>query len=402
MNSRSRNIVRVKFPRVYEYIHPKTGTYFLVDARKKKWGLDERKTFPAKSLALKHATDIQEQLQKFGAQTNVPKEKVVMADRFEDLTVKLADFGKSPEDAVNHYIEHLGREALRQVKPFIRDLVDQWEQYKKSDQEVTHRYLNEVHSLCMFFKRTWGELKPDDIKRNDIELKLKGMKVKNNTRKKYRLFIGMFFKWVVDEGHLAKNPADTIKFKSEKYQGKCYSLEQTKKLFRHIIKTNRDLVGYFAVLTFAGLRPTEGLRVQWEDYNEKTNQLYVRKGKTPARYVELEPAAVEWIKFHRENTPEGKEFVRLTNLENRMKVIRTDVFDGGWIQDGLRHGFGTYYKALTKSVNKVADQMGNSVSIVLRHYARTVTKDECDAFWKLTPAMVMADDSNFKTPAPNP
>ena len=389
--------IRSKFPKVHQYTHPKTGPYFLVDARRKKWGLNERKTFSTKSLALKHADDIEKNLPKFIVPKEFPKEKVVQADRFEGLTVQLAHFGKSPEDAVKHYVEHLGLEALRQVKPFIRTLVDEWEKYKKSDQTVTRRYLNEVHSLCMFIKRTWGDLKPDEVKRNVIDLKLKGMKVKNNTRRKYRLFIGMFFKWVVDEGHLLKNPAEGIKFKTEKYQGQSYSVAQTRKLLRHVIETNRDLVGYFAVLTFAGLRPTEGLRVQWEDYNEKTHQLYVRKGKTPARFVDLEPVAVEWMKFHRENTPDGTPFVNLTNLENRMKVIRTAVFNGGWIQDGLRHGFGTHYKALTQSVNKVADQMGNSVAIVLRHYARTITKDDCKAFWDLTPEKVMANEPEPKS-----
>ena len=400
MKLRNQNIVRAKFPRVYEYNHPKSGTYFLVDARRKKWGLTERKTFPTKSLALKHADDIEEKFQKFGTQTDIPKEKVVLADRFEGLTLQLAHFGKTPEDAVKNYVEQLGLEALRQIKPFIRDLVDQWEKYKKSDQTVTKRYLNEVHSLCMFIKRTWGDLKPDDVKRNVIDLKLKGMKVNNNTRRKYRLVIGMFFTWGVDEGHLVKNPALGIKFKSEEYQGQCYTLEQTKNLLRHVIETNRDLVGYFAFLTFAGLRPTEGTRVQWEDYNEVTHQLYVRKGKTPARYVDLEPVAVEWMKFHRENTPEGTPFVNVTNLENRMKKIRIAVFNGKWIQDGLRHGFGTHYKGLTLSIHKVADQMGNSVGIVLRHYARTITKDECDAFWKLTPSVVMADEPE-SNPATN-
>ena len=130
-------------------------------------------------------------------------------------------------------------------------------------------------------------------------------------------------------------------------------------------------------------------RKKWGLTERKT---FPTKGKTPARYVDLEPVAVEWIKFHRKNTPEGTPFVNVTNLENRMKKIRIAVFNGKWIQDGLRHGFGTHYKGLTQSIHKVADQMGNSVGIVLRHYARTITKDECDAFWKLTPAVVMADE----------
>jgi hypothetical protein len=72
-----------------------------------------------------------------------------MADRFQGLTVQLAHFGKSPEDAVTHYVQHLGLEALRQAKPFVRDLVDQWEKYKKAGQTVTKRYLNEVHWRAM-------------------------------------------------------------------------------------------------------------------------------------------------------------------------------------------------------------------------------------------------------------
>jgi integrase len=392
-------IKRFSVVRIYPLKHIKTGPYWLVSARSKKWGVNERKTFPTESLALKHAKSIEDQILKFGAQTDVPREKVALADRYQGLTVQLAHFGKSPEDAVEHYVQHLGQEALRQVKPFISKLADDWETFKRADKTVTARYLNEIHSYVLFLKRKWGDKKPDEIKRNDVDLMLKGLKISNNTRRKYRIYIGMFFKWVMDAGHLEKNPAEGIKYKTEKYEGHCYTLEQTKKLLRHIFETNRDLVGYFAVLTFAGLRPTEGLRVQWEDYNEKTHQLYVRKGKTPARYVDLEPVAVEWMKFHRENTPEGTPFVNLTNLENRMKVIRKEVFKGGWIQDGLRHGFGTHYKALTQSINKVADQMGNSVGIVLRHYARTITKDECDAFWNLTPAKVMANEPESK-PAP--
>jgi hypothetical protein len=103
-------IIRRKFPAVHEYHHPKTGRYFLVDARK--LSKNGRKTFQSKTLALKHAADIEEQFNKFGTQADVPKEKVVMADRFQGLTVQLAHFGKTPEDAVEHFVQHLSNEAL--------------------------------------------------------------------------------------------------------------------------------------------------------------------------------------------------------------------------------------------------------------------------------------------------
>lgn len=385
-------IIRSKFPKVYELEHPKTGRYWLVDARKKKWNMDERKTFSSKTLAIKHASDIEEQLVKFGAQADVPKEKVVMADRFQGLTIQLAHFGKTPEDAVEHYVQHLGNEALKQAKPFISKLVDEWVQYKSADTNLSDKYLTDARSYARFIKRTWGDLKPDEPKKNQIDLLIKGLKVTNNTRRKYLRYIRMFFNWVVVEGHVLKNPTLGLSFKSDDFNGAFYTPEQTKKLLRYVIENHKDLAGYFAVMTFSGLRPTEGQRVQWEDYFPKVGQLYVRKGKTNARHVNLEPVTVEWLKFHQQNTPKDAPFVTMKSLENRMKVIRNEVFKGGWIQDGLRHGFGTYYKTLIKDIGKVADQMGNSPDVVKRHYARTIAADECDLFWGLTPSKVMEDD----------
>jgi integrase len=86
-------------------------------------------------------------------------------------------------------------------------------------------------------------------------------------------------------------------------------------------------------------------------------------------------------------------FVQLKALPNREKEIRKAVFDGKWIQDGLRHGFATYYVQLINDVPATSFYMGNSVGIVNRHYARTVPEEELKAFWDFIPAKVMADTS---------
>jgi integrase len=384
--------LRTKFPQIYELEHPKDGRqYFLVSARRQKWGLNERRTFKTKGLAEKFAKVIEEQIIKFGAQVDVPKEKVVLAERFQGLTEKLGAYGRTPEDAVTHYLQHLGTEVAKQEKPFIRGLADEWEEFKSADQTVSKRYLKEIHSYAVFIKRKWGNLRPDELKKNEIELLLKGLKVTNNTRRKYVRYVRMFFSWIKDEGHIAKNPTDGIFFKPDDFNGAFYTPDETTRLLRHVVRHHPDLIGYYALLTFAGLRPSEGGRVQWCDYSFKTSELYVRKGKTNARHIILESSAVAWMKFHHENSSKDAPFVELKNLANREKVIRKAVFNGEWIQDGLRHGFGTYFKALTQSIEKVADYMGNSPDIVKRHYARTIAKDDWESFWNLTPQNVMAE-----------
>ena len=234
-------------------------------------------------------------------------------------------------------------------------------------------------------------MKPDVPKRNEIDLLLKGMKISNNTRKQYLKYIRQFYGWVFDEGYISKNPTDGIFFKSDSFEARFYSVETRAKLLKHVAENSKPLIGYYSLLTFAGLRPTEGTRVEWDDINFLTKELYVRPGKTGARHIELEPAAIAWLNWHREQSPKDAPFVELRALPNREKEIRSAVLNGNWIQDGLRHGFATYFKNLKKDVTLTSHIMGNSVSIVKKHYARTIPDEECRSFWSLTPDKVLSD-----------
>lgn len=389
-------IIRKSFPQVYKLTHTKTGaTYFQVSARSKKWGMDQRKSFDSEREAMDFAREIEKQITKFGAQSDIPKEVKIQADSYAKLVERLTPFNKTPEEAVDSFIKFLGEEIIRKAKPPIGSLVDDWQAFKLTDTTLSKPMIRDIRSYARFIKGKWGEKKPDEPKRNEIDLVIRGLKVSNNTRRKYLKFIRMFFAWVRDEGHILQNPTDGIFYKPDDFDGDFYSVEVTKKLLRYVAEKEKDLIGYYALLTFAGLRPTEGARVQWQDYNFKTRQLYVRKGKTNARHITLEPVAVEWMKWHRENTPTDSPFVQLKALPNREKEIREAVLNGDWIQDGLRHGFATYFKNLKKSIDLTSDYLGNSPDIVKRHYARTIPEEDIQAFWALTPATVLTGEPNL-------
>jgi hypothetical protein len=196
--------------------------------------------------------------------------------------------------------------------------------------------------------------------------------------------------------HLCQeNPTDGIIIKSEDFKALRFEPEQVCNLLRYVATNEKDLIGMYALLIFAGLRPSEGARVEWKDVDFDTYEIFVKKGKREARYFILEDAAKEtlfaWLKWHKENTSEGQPFVRQKNLDNREKKIRTAVLNGERIQDGLRHGFATYYNALTKNPYKVCYVTGDIIKTVKRRYMRAVKKTVCDAFWGLTPGVVLAD-----------
>jgi hypothetical protein len=173
-------IIRKTFPQVYALESPDKGKYWLVSARSAKWGLNQRKIFSAEDLALKYARDLEAQVIQNGKQSDIPKEKLQAALSYEKLAAKLSGYGRTPEEAVDHFLVHLGNEAAKQAKPFIRELVDAWKQFKYADSTLSHRTVVEIRSYARFIKTKWGGLKPDDLKRKDIDLLLKKLKIANN------------------------------------------------------------------------------------------------------------------------------------------------------------------------------------------------------------------------------
>ena len=124
------------------------------------------------------------------------------------------------------------------------------------------------------------------------------------------------------------------------------------------------------------------------------------KGKTDARHVHLEPVALEWLKWFRDNSPGEAPFVPQKNMFNLERKVRESM-GGKWIPDGLRHGFATFYASLKKDFPAVAWYMGNSVAMIKKHYATTIPGDQLNQFWGLTPPVVLADES-AGTPASQP
>jgi integrase len=162
----------------------------------------------------------------------------------------------------------------------------------------------------------------------------------------------MFFIWAKNKRHLSDNPTDGILIKSEDFKALWFEPEKVRKLLRYVATNEKDLVGMNALLTFAGLRPSEGARVERKDIDFDEHEIYVKKGKREERSFILESPAKEtlfaWLNWHKENTEKEAPFVRQKNLSNRERKVRKAVLNGEWIQDGLRHGFATYYNKLTE------------------------------------------------------
>ena len=141
--------------------------------------------------------------------------------------------------------------------------------------------------------------------------------------------------------------------------------------------------GYLVLGLFAGIRPDELLRLDWQDVNLITQTVTVNDAKTRRRrIVPLHGRAVALL--------DGKSFssgpVAPSNSTVRRfkRMARCALGWPSWPSDLLRHSFASYALALHKDAGKVSTMMGNSNAILLSHYHEPVNEADCREFWGLT------------------
>lgn len=378
--------IRRGFPKVYRY--EKEGRdYFLVDGRSKAWGLNIRKNFNRKDDALAFAREIEVQISengKFVADNQVYQNKDI-----ERLDAKLKPYGKTLSDAVEFYTRHLQQELVDAATPSIKDLCLKWYEEKRDSKThpIREKTKAELKMYWAFITRCLGEYKPNKVTSEMIKKLLEsiGGGDSNVTRRQYFRYIRMFFRWCVFEKYIHTDPTDGIRpIRVFQKDIQIYTPDEIEKLL-HLCETKYpNLLGFVCLTIFAGLRPSEAERVEWADLNFETKEIYVRPGKTVSRRFVLKGtetiwAWLEYIKRKYPNQPLNPP----KSHTYYQKKLRADF--GKWIQDGLRHSFGTYYHNLRRDIPEVVYVMGNSVGIAKKHYVREVTKEWMEKYWALKP-----------------
>lgn len=154
-----------------------------------------------------------------------------------------------------------------------------------------------------------------------------------------------------------------------------------------------DLVAYFAIQCWAGLRPSEAQAVEWKDIGSPSGYLRVRHevaGKLGAeRFVPIQPnlaSILGSLPELEERIPAGRSAIhRRRDLERLKKFpaplnaatrLAAVVCNAGivkeWPRDVCRHSFCTYRLAVTKAIGTVAEEAGNSEGVIRKSYRRPV------------------------------
>ena len=417
--SRKYRTIRKNFPKVYGY-NKQGREYFLVDGRSKRWGLSIRKNFNSQTDAIEFARELDTQILENGK--SVTEQARYQSSHVEKMIERLRERGKTLDDCVNFYFLHLEQETLRQIVPRIGELCDNWYQNKRDStlRPLKKKTLNELKSYHKFIKDHFGQLKPFEVNRKLVEGVYAKLPNSNVTKRQKNRYVRQFFNWCKDEGFCSGNPTNGIKITVRKSEISVLPPAQVIELLRLVEAKFPEMIGYYVLCVFAGLRPSESQRVGWDDINFEGKEIYVNsEGKTGARRFILENKKTQdtdalWVWLNHFKSIRGDHpFNPTANHEGTQKKIRSTV-GFQWSQDVLRHSFGTYYYNLIHDLGKVVHDMGNSETICKRHYVREVANSATKEFWNIRPTnneVKMADSSvvlppidrsvSEKTDAPN-
>jgi integrase len=292
----------------------------------------------------------------------------------------LQPYQKTLRDAAKFYLAHLKTiTGSRKVKEIVADLLS-----ARTADGMSARYLGDLRVRLGRFVATFGEQMIAGISSSRIDDWLRALGVGPVTRNTYRRRLAALFNFAKRRGYVKENPvADVERAKERETEIAILSVGD---LARLLECASSDMLPFWTIGAFAGLRPAEIERLTWNevDFDAGVIELKASKAKTASRrLVTIQPNLREWLAPYRTRT--GR--VCPVNLRRKSDEDRERArLRAEWPQNALRHSFGSYHLAQFNDAAKLALEMGNSPAVIFRHYRQLVKPKQAALYWKITPA----------------
>jgi integrase len=151
-----------------------------------------------------------------------------------------------------------------------------------------------------------------------------------------------------------------------------------------ISKADAELIPFLAIGAFTGLRHAELLRLEWEDvrFAQGFVEVAARNAKTAQRrLVPIQPNLAAWLAPYRGREGKVCSWIRI----GRTASVLAKENGIEWPNNGLRHSYASYRLAQCQDAAKVALEMGNTPTMIFRHYRELVMPQDATAWWNIVP-----------------
>jgi integrase len=281
-------------------------------------------------------------------------------------------------DAVQHYAAHLA--ARPEKSCTVTDAVALF-LASRNAKGLRDRSVKSLENLLNAFCLKHGLRMVGDIVRDDI-IAFMSPEWSAGTHNGYRTRLFTFFEWCVDAGYAKTNPVLKVERKqTDGYNPSVFSTDEVVRIIDACRQHDPELLPYFTLGLFAGIRPAELLRIEWSDIdiNERIVTVGARKSKTKERrHVDLCDAALAYLALNKA--------MPTTNIRKRVEHIR-EVAGVTWGDDIMRHTFASMHVAHHRDAAKTAFQLGHrgDAQLLFTHYRNLVKPSDAERFWSLRP-----------------
>jgi integrase len=322
---------------------------------------------------------------------------------------ELAKYGKTINDAVNYYLGYLASQA-KSIK--IEKCIEQFHEARKTA-GLSKRYLLDLKMRLSTFEDSFPDLLMAEVTTKAVDEWLDGLQTEGDekkgkqarplaawTRNTFRRDVRTLFSFAVKRGYCSTNPVEaTQRVKSVDKPVEILTPEEVETL---LTKCPDDMVPYFALGCFAGLRSAELAKLDWKEIRLDEGHLEVTAAKAKTRrrrLVDLSPNLIAWLRPHAKES--GK--VAVGDLPRKLRPAyrkagygkpgtetpkeKTDglVIRRPWPTNCMRHSFGSYHLAKHKDAARLALLMGNSPQVIFAHYREVVRPADAERYWAIVP-----------------
>jgi integrase len=373
--------------------------YYQVDPRRQLNGRTiggKREAFLKKKEALARADAIATETKLDGSvAANMDAELRVMALKGQAI---LNPFGKTLSDAVDFYKEFLLAEQAKEESQTVTSMADLWVEEKRAQQRrklLRQATVDDIIETQKTLKKNFGHLKILEASKKHFENYLNNLNVGEQRRYNLRSRFSQFFNWCIHEqGIPMRNPLEKIKIEVPEKEVSIFTPVEAEKLLRLCQNSFPQLLAYHAVSLFGGLRPSEAELLEWSDIHFDEKQIKVPKEISKVkrtRVFTMTDTLEAWLKTIPKR---GTRILHTTNNRGNLEMLRAKLgFKIGkenpngkkWPEDILRHSFGSYWLRIHNDKPHLAEIMGNSTSIIEKHYKSPVNESDAKKYWAILP-----------------
>jgi integrase len=350
-----------------------------------------RAWFDTKLVAEAEATQRNLSIQRFGQQAATFSG--VLAYMAMECQSRLQEYGKSLNDATDHYLRHL--ESVKRSVPLSRVTAAVRGEFERrvAAGEISQRHFESMLMAMRRLDEKFGDCASNQIRGSEIKAWLSNSDWATKTRNNLLGYFSNAFNVARELRLLTDNPLlETKGFNASKASKKdnprFLTVPQLTALLNH---ADPSLIPYLSICAFAGLRSAEAKSLSWQQVDLKRNLITVPENISKTgeeRKIPVQPNLAAWL------APRAREtgFILPRDHSQRVDDLlkSAKVAAGLWpwsppFQNALRKSFCSYHYEMFGSADRTTECAGHDIRTLIKTYRHAVAHEEAEKYWAMYP-----------------